>query len=405
MINLYVGILMIFWHTYAGWYVRRYLDVSRKILEMVMRGERRVWFRFVSLLFVVMRVRQRDISALGLSSASPSASPASILRGILSRPGAVAVPGVHDALSTRILVRGAENESGGGSGSGGGNGVECVFLSGFGVSACRLGMPDAGLLTLSEMEDTARHVCRVASDETLKAAVPVIVDGDTGHGGPQNVRRTVRGLASAGAAAITIEDQAFPKRCTFAAGSALSAVSRSDAMARMQAALAAKHDANVHDGNDVLIVARTDSRNALGFDEALRRCLEFEAMGADIVYAEGLHNRDEYLRLRNSLRHPHTRTMLAQLQLLDPHKQQSLYSLHDVAQMGYDLALFGVTALQATVTALQHVTDIMTNTTTSHTGLWTADDDHRANRQIASFQQLKQAVGFSDLEQYEKDYN
>ena len=183
------------------------------------------------------------------------------LRSVLRAPGAVVCPGVHDALSTKIFAEA---------------GADVLFLSGFGVSACR-GEPDAGILTRVEMEDVARQCVRAAGD------VPLIVDGDTGFGGASNLRRTVRSFAAAGAAAVSIEDQAFPKRCTFAAGTGVRVVDRDAAVARVRAALRARDEAK-DAGHDVLVIARTDCRAALGLDEAIARCAAFDALGADIVY-------------------------------------------------------------------------------------------------------------------------
>ena len=119
--------------------------------------------------------------------------------------------------------------------------------SGFGVSASRLGYPDAGILTLSEMEDTAKSVIRATGGK-----IPVIVDGDTGYGGAVNIRRTVRGLASVGAAAVTIEDQVFPKCCTYAAGTGVRVISRNASQARVRTAIAAREEARDIDGRDIL---------------------------------------------------------------------------------------------------------------------------------------------------------
>ena len=211
------------------------------------------------------------IAAIAAAQCS-AISAAGKLRAALRAPGAVVCPGVHDALSTKIFAEA---------------GAQVLFLSGFGVSACR-GEPDAGIITRVEMEETARQCVRAAGD------VPVIVDGDTGFGGASNLRRTVRGFAEAGAAAISIEDQAFPKRCTFAAGTGVRVVDRDAAVARVRAALRARDEAK-DAGNDVLVIARTDCRAALGLDEAIARCAAFEALGADIVY--GAFAACEYLHI------------------------------------------------------------------------------------------------------------
>ena len=330
---------------------------------------------------------------------------------------AMAVPGVHDALSARIF---ASNDN-----------IPVLFLSGFGVSACRLGQPDAGILTLSEMEDTARSVlsatCEAVysytthndrhdaspGDETNGSThtvpPPVIVDGDTGYG---NVRRTIRSLAAAGAAAVTIEDQVYPKKCTFAAGTGIKTVEFDDCVDRIRAAIVARDEALQLDGNDVLLVARTDCRMERGLEEAVRRCLAFRDMGADIVYAENLQSRDEYIYLRSKLG-PRVWTMLAQLQL-DPATEQSsrtkLLDVQEIGEMGYDLALFGVSALQVYVGALQAVSrDLFGECSSNDQANVDEPLSFRSpgilhslmNIEPASFNIVKQVVGFDALDQFE----
>lgn len=164
-----------------------------------------------------MRLATIIAGAMQLSTIS-ALSAAAKLRAVLQAPGAVLCPGVHDALSTRVFAEAGAN---------------VLFLSGFGVSACR-GEPDAGILTRVEMEEVARQCVAAAG------GVPLIVDGDTGFGGASNLRRTVHGFAAAGAAAVSIEDQQFPKRCTFQAGSGVRVVDRDAAVARVRTALKAR---------------------------------------------------------------------------------------------------------------------------------------------------------------------
>ena len=293
-------------------------------------------------------------------------SSAAQLRTLLARPGAVQVPGVHDALSAKIFSEA---------------GAECLFLSGFGVSAAKLGVPDAGILAYPEMEEAARACASAAR------GVPLIVDGDTGYGGAANVRRTVRGFAAAGAAAVTIEDQRFPKRCTFAAGAGVRVVDRDAATRRVRAALRARDEALDLDGNDVLVIARTDCRRALGLAEAIERCVAFEALGADVVYAEALESRREYEELRAALE-PATRTMLAQLQP-DATSRPSL-SLDEISALGFDLSLLGVTALQAVVAALRAAAEDVL--------------EDGASPSACSFDDVKRVVGFGDLAAFEGEY-
>jgi 2-methylisocitrate lyase-like PEP mutase family enzyme len=229
------------------------------------------WHSYLAIMHCTVRLLLAAIAAR-----CSAISAAGKLRNVLRAPGAVVCPGVHDALSTKIFAEA---------------GAQVLFLSGFGVSACR-GEPDAGIITRIEMEDVARQCVRAAGD------VPLIVDGDTGFGGASNLRRTIRGFAQAGAAAISIEDQAFPKRCTFAAGTGVRVVDRDAAVARVRAALRARDEAK-DAGNDVLVIARTDCRAALGLDEAIARCAAFDALGADIVY--GAFAACEYLHICSAI--------------------------------------------------------------------------------------------------------
>eukprot|EP00521_Asterionellopsis_glacialis_P009636 CAMPEP_0195288768 /NCGR_PEP_ID=MMETSP0707-20130614/5298_1 /TAXON_ID=33640 /ORGANISM="Asterionellopsis glacialis, Strain CCMP134" /LENGTH=308 /DNA_ID=CAMNT_0040348669 /DNA_START=176 /DNA_END=1099 /DNA_ORIENTATION=+ len=284
---------------------------------------------------------------------------------------AIALPGIHDALSAKIFAS---------------SGSKVLFLSGFGVSANRLGVPDAGILTRSEMEDTVRSIIAAIPRETV-----VIVDGDTGYGGSANVQRTIRGFASAGAAAVTIEDQKFPKKCTFVAGSGINVISREAAIARVRTALKARDQALEDDGNEILVIARTDCRMALGFDEAAERCRVFEDMGADIVYAENLQSIEEYRSLREMMK-PSTPMMLAQVQL--DQSQNNVLTTTDIGGLGYALGLYGVTALQATVNALQATAQQFLDE--SNGGVIPNDDGVR----IASFEEVKKVVGFPELDEF-----
>ena len=287
---------------------------------------------------------------------------------------AVPLLGVHDALSARIFQQQFGEANGG-----------ALFVSGFGVSAARLGQPDAGILTRTEMEDAAKNIIQHSG-----ALAPVIVDCDTGFGGTPNVHQTIRQMAAIRAAAITIEDQKFPKRCTYIAGSGVNVIEREDATQRIRAAMAAKKEAWDQDGNKILVVARTDSRMALGYEEAVERCLLFQELGADIVYAENLQSASEYTQLRDKIS-PSTPMMLAQVKTGDP--SQRLWTLDEIGSMGFEMALWGVTGLQAAVVALeQAATEIM-----AYGGLVESTP-------LASLDKVKGIVGFSELGAFEEEY-
>ncbi len=185
-------------------------------------------------------------------------SPAESLRRLLARPGLLVMPCCFDALSARLIERA---------------GFPLTFMSGFAVSAARLGLPDTGLVSFGEMRDQARDICGAVS-------IPVIGDGDTGYGGPVNVKRTVREYARAGLACVMIEDQLWPKRCGHTRGKQV--VGFEEAVTRIRAACEARDE-----GAEILVMARTDTRATHGMEEALRRIRAFEAAGADILFLEG----------------------------------------------------------------------------------------------------------------------
>ncbi|KAI8314135.1 hypothetical protein K4K59_003368 [Colletotrichum sp. SAR11_240] len=179
----------------------------------------------------------------------------------------------YDALSSRLCEEA---------------GFPIAFLAGYAMASA-FGLPDTGYIAFQEVAAKVQEVARVTS-------VPILVDGDTGYGGPMNVRRTVEGFATAGAAGIMIEDQTWPKRCGHTAGK--SVVSRSEAYARWQAAVDARNE-----GLDIWIMARTDSL-ILGYDEALARAKKAVEIGVDAVFVEALPDRETMARLRKDLDFP-----------------------------------------------------------------------------------------------------
>jgi len=245
-------------------------------------------------------------------------SPADRFRKALKR-GRLTVPSCYDALGFRMVHQA---------------GFPAGFLSGFSVSAAKLGVPDAGLLSYGEMASQARDVA-------ASAPMPLIVDADTGFGNAQNVQRTVRGLASAGAACLMLEDQESPKRDFGAPGAV---VSRADALRRVKAAVQAR-DA----GADILIIGRTDARNAAGaasgMKEALWRANAFADLGADILFVTGPHDRKELERIRAA-------TKLPLIVQVDEPGRAPLTPA-DVHKLGFTIALYGVTLVFAAAGAFR----------------------------------------------------
>lgn len=183
-------------------------------------------------------------------------TPAGRLRARLAGGRLLVVPGAANALGARVIEDA---------------GFDAVYVTGAGVANTYLGVPDIGLLTLSEL---LGHVAAIRS----AVDVPVIVDADTGFGNPINVRRTVAELERAGADAIQLEDQTFPKRCGHFAGKDV--VPAEEMTAKIRAAVDARRDP------DVVIIARTDARAVHGLDEAIRRATAYRAAGADVIFVE-----------------------------------------------------------------------------------------------------------------------
>lgn len=178
------------------------------------------------------------------------------LRRMIEAGEFVSAPGVFDMISTLVAD---------------GMGFPALYVTGYGVSASHLGLPDAGLMTYADMETRVRRIAEAAR-------TPVIADADTGYGGLLNVRHTVRGYEAAGVSAIQIEDQEYPKKCGHTPGKRV--VPLKDMVAKIRVAVDSRSSA------DFLIVARTDSRAVHGLDEALRRGEAFAEAGADVIFIE-----------------------------------------------------------------------------------------------------------------------
>src|SRR5438132_6932956 len=168
-------------------------------------------------------------------------SPTRRLRELLAAPGIIRSLGAHDVFTARLIELA---------------GLETVFLGGFGTSASLLGLPDVGLITLTEMTDAVRRMAQ-------RVAIPVVADGDAGHGDLHNVARTVREFERAGAAGILLEDQVTPKRCGHFQGKQV--IPLTDMVQKLRVALDARQDP------DFVLIARTDSRAVEGIDAAIER--------------------------------------------------------------------------------------------------------------------------------------
>lgn len=315
-----------------------------------------------------------------LAAPSPPETPASRLRRALEQPGCVVMPSVYDALGAKLVAR---------SGA-----FECAFMSGYGVSLSRLGDPDVGLASFADVLDAGTHICRAAG------SVPVVGDGDTGFGGVANVRRTVLEFHRAGFAAVSIEDQVFPKRCAFAEG--VRVVDRPDAAARMRAALDARDEIR-RNGGDILVIGRTDCRLATnvedGFAEALWRCAVFESMGADVVYFEAPQSERE-METFKARPAGSARSLLAQVERGEGGGGGSgaVLTAAQCGALGYDAALFGLTLLSASAAAMQSALEGMA---------YGAPESHpsAASGALLSFAELNDVAGFDAHRAFEARYD
>jgi 2-methylisocitrate lyase-like PEP mutase family enzyme len=280
---------------------------------------------------------------------------ATIIRDLLNQPGLLLMPCCFDALSAKLIEQA---------------GFPLTFMSGFAVSATRLGLPDTGLISFGEMVDQGRNICSAV-------AIPVIGDGDTGYGNAMNVKRTLHGYVGAGFGGIMIEDQVAPKRCGHTRGKQV--VSREEAVARIRAAVDARETAP----NDIIIIARTDAGAILGLDEALWRLQAFEDCGADILFLEAPCSETEMRRFCSTLKGAKMANMVEQgkTPLLEPQKLE---------EIGYKIVAYPLTLLSAAVLAMQKTL--------------TALKSGRQATDLLHFSVLQEIVGFNEYYEEEKQY-
>jgi 2-methylisocitrate lyase-like PEP mutase family enzyme len=283
-------------------------------------------------------------------------TPAQKLREVLVAPGLEVVPGCFDALSAKLVADA---------------GFKVTFMSGFAVSAARLGLPDTGLISFAEMLDSLRNCVSGA------ARIPLIGDGDTGYGNALNVQRTVVEYARAGAAAVMIEDQVSPKKCGHTRGKQV--IAREEARMKIRAAVDARHDA------DILILARTDARAVHGFDEALDRCRDFETEGADIIFLEAPENELEMRRFCEAMRKPCMANMV-------PGGKTPILPPQELQNIGYKLAFYPVALMSTAIAAMQAALAAL------------RPESKKAFPPSVLFAELQRVVGFPDYWERETRY-
>jgi 2-methylisocitrate lyase-like PEP mutase family enzyme len=244
------------------------------------------------------------------------------LRQLLKSPGVIRSLGAHDVFTARLIEAA---------------GLETVFIGGFGTSASMLGLPDVGFLTLTEMADAVRRMAQ-------RVSIPVVADGDTGHGDLHNVARTVREFERAGAAGVLLEDQVSPKRCGHFQGKQVIPVE--EMVLKLRAALDARRDA------DFVIIARTDARAVEGIDAAIARVNRYGAAGADVCFIEAPESRAELERIPREVKYPLLVNMLSG-------GVTPILTVDELGKLGYKIVVCPIESLLIMATALQKLIDAL----------------------------------------------
>jgi methylisocitrate lyase len=240
-------------------------------------------------------------------------SKAARLRELIAK-GAITMPGVPNAAMARQVEQ---------------VGFDAVYVSGAGMANATAGVPDIGLLTLTEVAQLAGYIAKAVK-------IPAIVDADTGFGGSENVARTIHELERAGLAGCHIEDQEFPKRCGHLAGK--SVIDLEEMVERIKAAVTARHDP------DFMIVARTDARAVEDFDRTVDRAQNYLAAGADAIFPEALQSAAEFRDFANEIDLP----LLANMTEFG---KSPLLSFEELSDFGYRMVIFPMSAFRVAMKA------------------------------------------------------
>ena len=268
------------------------------------------------------------------------------LRNLLDSKNFIPIPACFDALSAKLIQQ---------------EGFEVTFMSGFAASASRIGEPDLGVMTFSEVLDQVNNICDATS-------IPVIGDGDTGYGNTVNVQRTVKSFAKVGCAGILIEDQLSPKRCGHTPGKEV--VSRDEAFDRIRAAVDARKE------NDILIMARTDANHTHGIKEAIERAQNFFEIGADILFVEAPKSIKEMELICKEVKG------FKVANIVEGGLTPNL-TMKELEEIGYKLAVYPLTALSSAMKSMIQVLRKMKT-----------DQDRSSD--LLDFTEIKSRIGFEE---------
>lgn len=280
------------------------------------------------------------------------------LRQIIEAGTFVVAPGVYDMISARIADR---------------MGFNALYMTGYGVTASYLGLPDAGLATFTDMLNRARTIAE--GTET-----PLIADADTGYGGLLNVRHTVRGYEAAGVQGIQIEDQEMPKKCGHTPGRRV--VPKDEMVQKIKVAVDSRRS------RDTLIIARTDARTALGIDEAIDRVGAYVEAGADVAFVESPESVEEIRKVGKAIKAPKLANMV-------PGGKTPVVAADELKAMGFNIAIYPGLGFSAAAEAVRR----------AYTYL--KDNGSSLGMEVPTYggngaQTMHELMGFPDVWEFEK---
>jgi 2,3-dimethylmalate lyase len=273
-----------------------------------------------------------------------------MIRELLEKPGIIRILGAHDVL-TAVLIEQA--------------GFDSVFIGGFGTSASLYGLPDLNFLGMTEMVDATRRMSH-------RVSIPVIADADTGHGDLHNVMRCVNEFENAGAAGIILEDQISPKRCGHFGGKDV--IPAEEMILKFKAAISARDDP------DFLLIARTDSGETKGIDDAIDRINRYCDAGADIAFIEAPLSVDELEEICKRVKYPKFVNMLA-------FGKTPILSASELEEMGFKMIVAPIDSVLLTARVMREMAEVF-----RRDGHTRSLSDH-----MVEFDEIKQILGVGDF--------
>jgi carboxyvinyl-carboxyphosphonate phosphorylmutase len=246
-------------------------------------------------------------------------SKSTALRQLLNDNGIIVAPGAYDCISAKIVEQ---------------LGFSAIYLTGAGMASSRLGVPDIGLMTMTEVVETAKNIVQATN-------IPIICDADTGYGNAINLIRTTREFEQTGVAAIQIEDQITPKRCGHTEGKQI--IPKEEMVKKIEAFHYAKT-------TDLVLIARTDAIAVTGFEDAIDRARSYAQAGADILFVEAPHTVDEVRRISDELSGTHLL-----VNIVEKGGKTPSFSTQELERMGFKIAIYPTAAWTAAIKAMRDV--------------------------------------------------